>query len=955
MTGVMVGVMGPVVITDDSGDTVEVGSRSQRIVLAVLAAAGGRVVSTDRLVDALWGEAAPTSAVPSLRTYVSRLRRTLGDDLRIEPGGYLLAAATDLSRFEAAFEAGHDLPPVDALARVEEALGLWRGPPFGDVSDVPVLVPHVARLDELRSSACERRAALLLRLGRAEAAVAAGEELVAQHPYREGAWGVLVEALAAAARPAEALRAHQRAVTVLGEAGLVPSEVLRRAEQLALQVEPLDQAPAPVPAPAPIPAPLAPIVGRERDLQLIDELHRSARLVTLVGPGGVGKTRLALEAARRVAPSHEHGACLVELGRVDDPAAVVGVVAASIGLTVDGASPGDALSAVGDLDMVVVLDNCEQVADAAASVAATMLSGGERLRILATGRERLAIDGENVWTVAPLAVRDGRSPAVQLFVDRARAIRPELVLDDVDRAAAERIVHRLDGLPLAIEMAAARVASMSPTELADQLEDRFDVLRSGRRDVDPRHVTLSAVVEWSEALLEPDDRTLFEEMSVFAGAVTAADVAEVTGRPDAAAGLERLADRSLLVVDPASVPATFRMLTTVRAHAAGRLESSGAALGLRARHARHVVAVLRDADRELRGAGERRAHDRMVALLDEAMVAHRWAAENDPAVDLSLCATLQYFAQSRLLDEPMRWAAEIVQRLEGDDLPPSAAVVLASAAQRSIHGGDLDTALALGRRGASVPSAGPAERAAALEVAADALVFAGRVDDAAELADEMARVVGEADDPHLRVAALASRLLIATYRGRWGDVDRLLRLVADSGASAPSDLAWLAYADGESRLERDPERARVELDRAIEFADSVGNRYVGGVARVSSTSLRSRVSDPRAAAASYAAVISQWRRQGAVTFQETTLRNLVELLEKVGAHQEAAELLGTLDARAGHPSFGVEAERLRSARDRVAAEIGVEDLRRRHALGATRSLDDAAEIALTWLDALVGE
>jgi predicted ATPase/DNA-binding SARP family transcriptional activator len=948
----MVGVLGPVVITDDTGNTVEVGSRSQRIVLAVLAAASGRVVPVERLVDALWGETAPSSAVQSARTYVSRLRRTLGDDLRIETGGYLLLADTDLARFEAAQEALDTLPAAEALARADEALGLWRGGPFGDVSDTLALAPQVARLEELHTSACERRVALLLAAGRPGAAIAAAEELLVGHPYREGAWSLLVEALVAAARPAEALRAHQRAVGLLRDAGLVPSDVLRRAERAALGEGSPPRGAVSTPATTPVPTPLSSIVGREHDLAVLEQLHRTARLVTLVGPGGVGKTRLAIELARRVAPSHEHGSCLVELGGVDDPAAVVGVVAASLGLTVDGASPTGAISSVGGLDLVVVLDNCEHVADSAAAATAAMLSGGDRLRVIATSRERLAIDGEHVWSVAPLASGDERSPAAELFVERARAVRPTLRLDDGDRAAIDRIVRRVDGLPLAIEMAAARAASMSPSELADRLDSRLDVLRSVRRDVDPRHATLAAVVEWSEGLLDPDDRDVLHDLSVFAGAVTARDVVAVTGRSDAASGLEHLAERSLLVVEPGPSATSFRMLSTVRTHAAERLEASGRAARLKERHAEHVVAELQDADRALRGADELAAHERMTALLDEAGVAHSWAGENDLDLDVALCAALHYFAQSRLVDEPMRWASELARRLEGNQLPAASGRVFASAAQRAIHGGDLGAALTLGRRGMAMAAAGPADRAAAAEVAADALFFSGRIDEAAVAYEEMAGLAAQAGDPHLRVAALASSILVATQRGRWDDIERLLRTAPEIGAVAPSDLAWLAFAEGESRLDRDPEHALTELHRAIELADRVGNRYVAGVARLSWTTLRSRVSDPHTAAASYAAVISHWRRRGAVTFQETTLRNLVELLERVDAQGEAAELLGTLDARANHPSFGSEAERIRTARERVTVTIGGEELRRRLELGASRSLDEAAEAALAWLAAL---
>lgn len=948
MTCVIVGILGPVELTDDAGATLRVGSRSQRVVLALLAAEPGRAVPTGRLVEALWGDDPPRSAVSSLRTYVSRLRAVLGEQLRSEGGGYVLDAPTDAARFERALTSADGAAPADALARLDEALGLWRGPAFGDVADLVALAPHVTRLDELRAAACERRAGALLRAGRVPEAVAAAEEVVAEHPYREAAWALLVEGLAAAARPAEALRAHQRAVAVIADAGLVPSEVLRRAERVALAGEAADLGPEVVP----VPVPLSSMVGRDDDVEVLDTLHRTARLLTLVGPGGVGKTRLALEVARRVAAAHEYGARVVDLSGVTDLDAVAGVVAASIGLTVDGASPADALGRTGALDLVVVLDNCEQVADAVARAAARMLRSGERLRIVATSRERLAIEGEHVWPVAPLAMGDGGgSAAARLFVDRARAVRPGLHIGDDEAAAVGRIVRRLDGLPLAIEMAAARVGSMSVIELAGRLEERVDVLRSDRRDGDPRHATLRAVVEWSEALLDPRERELFADLAVQAGALPAADVAAVTGRDDVEPTLDALAERSLVVVDTAATPATFGLLSTVRAFAAERLEASGRAARLARRHASHIVEAVRAVDRGLRGPDEAAAHERLLGLLDEALAAHRWALDNDATLALDLSGALHLFAQTRLLDEPMRWAATVVDRVGVDNIPPGGALAVVSAAQRLVHAGDLDGAGALAARAAALATT-PGDRSAALEVVSDTLVFGGRLGEALAVVAEMADLAAEAGDRHLVVMAYLAAVLIAAYEGRWEDVDRHLAAVPAADGLSPSDAAWVAYAEGEALLDRDVERSLAALDRAVALADAVGNRYVAGVARVSQSSLRGRAADPRAAAASYGSVIAHWRRQGALTFQVTTLRNLVDLLRRVDACAQAAELLGTLEAGTGQPSFGAEAERLASARDHVRAAVGAAEYDRCHGRGAARSVDEAADLALGWLAAL---
>ncbi|HEX6312413.1 MAG TPA: BTAD domain-containing putative transcriptional regulator, partial [Acidimicrobiia bacterium] len=905
-------VLGQVAAVDGAGEIVRIGSRSQRIVLATLAAAGGDTVGADRLIDALWGDDPPRTAEHSLRTYVSRLRRTLGDAIAIRPAGYALALDTndvDALRFEKLVRDGTAATGDRALPLLDEALELWGGAPFGDVADTGPLLGAAVRLGELHSAARERRAAVLLAAGHVAEAVAAAEQLLADEPLREGTWAVLVEALARAGRAAEALRAYQRAASALTGAGLEPSPRLRQAEALALE-----GAPAEVEASdrgRPLPTPATSLVGRDRDLDGLEHLLGSARVVTLTGPGGVGKTRLALEVARRIASSSDTEVRWVELAKVDDPASVASAIADALALAIENEAPLDALGRIGGLELLVVLDNCEHVVDEAAAVTEVIVTGGDHARVLATSRERLGVDGEYTWAVAPLELTGPDAPAHRLLTERIRAIRPTLALDESDRPILDRIARRLDGLPLAIEMAAARVATLPLDEIADRLDDQLDLLHGSRRNRVPRHRTLTAVVEWSEALLDDEERALFADLSVFAGPVAADDVSAVTGRPAALDTLCRLADRSLVVSDIDGTRARFGMLETIRDHARTRLAASGRARGLASRHAEHFVAAAEAADHDLRTPHERDAAHRFDELLPELRAAHRWARTDDLDLAVRLSAALHLFAQSRLRDEIGQWATFVAPELlaagiEGD----LAAIVLASAAQRCVSIGDLASASALAERGIAA-ARNSAARAYPLEQLGDIRTFEGRLDDAAAAGRELVAIGNESADPHVLVTGVIGVSLPEAYAGRHGEAERVLSSCGlDHRALSPSDRAWLSYAEGEIVLDRDPQRALAALGRAIELADSVGNRYVGGVARVSDCSLRARAGDVAGALDAFGSVIRHWRRCGATIHQLTTLRNLVVLLQRVGAAHEVAELLGAVRSLELRPTYGDEAARL---------------------------------------------
>jgi predicted ATPase/DNA-binding SARP family transcriptional activator len=956
------GVLGPVEVTTDDGIVTAVTSPSQRTVLAVLLARPNQVVPVHELVRALWGDDPPATAVHSLRTYVSRLRSVVGPAIVSRAGGFILDVEPDridAVRFDALVGAASTGPPDEAVEQLRAALALWRGPAFCDCDDVDAVRGEAMRLDECRRSAREALAAALLAGGRPADAVAIAEGLVADEPLREGAWTVLVRALPGLGRPAEALRAYQRAAEVLADVGLEPSAELRRAEAAVLAGPvgvPLDgrvdgAGPVGVPGRQLVPATAVPIrvprsslVGRDDELRGLGDLVRSASLVTLVGPGGVGKTRLATEIAVRATADHRFGCRMVELAGLVDPDAVLSAVADGLGVS-DATAPQRALEQAGSLDVVVVLDNCEHVLDAAAEAAELLLRGG-RARVLATSRERLGVDGEHVWDLGPLATGVG-SPARALFLDRARAADRRLdltdgALDPADLSAVDRIVHRLAGLPLAIEMAAARVATVAVPELAEILDERLDVLRSPRRHGDARHRTLQSVIEWSERLLSDEERSVFAALSVFAGPVGAEHIDAVLGA-GATEVVRSLAGKSLVHADRSGPRARFSLLETIRVHAAGRAAATGTTVPLARRHADHFAAAARQWDADLRTPREAAATAAFDAAFGELRAAHRWSRRHDPALAADLSAALHLFAYSRLRPECFEWATPLAD-LDG----PEAAVGLAAAGARAALSGDLGAAhrhasAALERTGDD------AVRLRCLEVLGDVATYEGRLDDAVEIGRRLTALAERSGDAHHRVIGVSTAALGRGYAGR---ADEALSLLAgvDRVGLAPSIAGWLDYSAGEVVLDDDPPVALASLKRALAQADEGGNRFLAGVARVSITSLRSRVGDPVDALRAFAEVIGHWRGQGDQTHLVTTLRNLVPLFQRIDAAEAAAALLGSLSGDGAAPTFGVEAARLAEAGRWARKALGSERFERAFSAGAGLTVVEATDAALRTID-----
>ncbi len=640
-----VGLLGGLEVRDGGREVVVAGAK-QRAFLAMLALQPGRVVPTEQLVDGLWGEDPPAGVRNSLQGLASKLRRTLGstDLVAMRGGGYALeipAGAVDVHCYEQLVADARAVAPEDpaaAVDRLAQADRLWRGDALADFPFDDFAVGVTARLSELRLTVIEERLDLELQLGRHLGAIAQLEELVATHPLRERLRGLLMLALYRAGRQADALRTFQEGRHVLGEElGLEPGHDLRQLEAAILaQDRSLDAPVAAEPiarsrdeARWTIPASLTPLVGRDAELLDLTGLVAEHRLVTLVGPGGVGKTRLALEVARAESAGLGFGGCLVELAPVGDPAGVEAAIATALDLP----DASRLVEVIGERELVIVLDNCEHVIATAAEVAERLLQRCPNLRLLATSREGLRVPGEVIWPVPPLAAED----AIGLFVSRARATGAPVQLDDEGGlAVVADICARLDGLPLAIELAAARTRAFPIDQIASRLQDRFRLLTGGSRTALPRQQTLRAVVDWSYELLFEDEQRVFERLSVFPGGCDLETAEAVCADDDLLAGdlpdlLQAIVDKSLVIAVPGREGIRYTQLQTLAHYGKEKLTERGDAVRVRDAMSRHFARLCGESATAYIGDRQRswlaaidEEHDNLRAALD-------WAVANDDA------------------------------------------------------------------------------------------------------------------------------------------------------------------------------------------------------------------------------------------------------------------------------------------------------------------------------------
>jgi len=617
--------LGSFEVRTDDGIFADVPGARLRGLLIALALQPGHAVPKATLVDWIWGERPPSDAANALQRLVSRLRKALPEGLvEGQTDGYRLRVepdAVDAVRFERLVGQARNDEDAQRVRLLREALALWRGAAMQDVGlqDSAAFDGAVTRLEGLRLTALEDRFDAEISLGHGAELVAELTDLVAAHPMRERLVAALMRALVATGRVTEALLVYQHTREALADAlGVDPSpelsalhvallrgELGRREENRKTNLR----------------AELTSFVGKDADVAAVRELIAEHRLTTVIGPGGAGKTRLATETARTLLGDLPDGAWLVDLAAIGADGDVAQAALAGLGLRdalLGGAQNAELadrlIAAIRERESLLILDNCEHVIEAAAAFAYRVLGECRRLRILATSREPLGITGEALWLVEPLALPQadaiageiGSSPAVRVLRDRADAVRKDPGVDAHALSTMVRVCRALDGMPLAIELAAARLRTMSLDQLASRLDDRFRLLTSGSRTALPRHKTLRAVVDWSWELLTDAERTVLRRLSVFSGGV-GLEAAERVCAGDAVEQeqvlelLTALTEKSLLLAEGDSAP-RYRMLGTIKEYAAYRLAEAREADLARHAHLAYFTELTETADPHLRRA-----------------------------------------------------------------------------------------------------------------------------------------------------------------------------------------------------------------------------------------------------------------------------------------------------------------------------------------------------------------
>ena len=683
---------------------------AERALLAQLLLSPGRTIPATMLVDRLWSDSTlPVDPMNALQIRVSKLRRALrsvgvGDVVAREAVGY--RATIDPSTVDA-----HDFADRIRTARsataaaaddggirtahlqaYDDALALWRGDPLSDFAVERWAAAEAARLTELRLAAMTERAQVALALGRHQELVGDLEPVVAHDPTLESLAGLLMLALYRSDRQADALDVYTRTRQVLDEdLGLEPTVSLRSLHERVLRQDAAlgarqDMVPAggsttpmtasvTMPAhrsrpdddrtaPTNLPTVVRPLIGRDAQLDSIGELLAGVRLLSLIGPGGAGKTSLALATVVRASEHYADGAFGVRLASVsaDTPDQVPVAVADALGMPMDGAAAtGDLrrrlISFLSQRRMLLLVDNCEHVVDAAAALIDDILGRCPGITVLATSREALAVPDEVQVTVGPLETPPDDTPsaevlaypAAQLFAERARAVRPGLLFDADDLTAIGAISRSLDGIPLALELAAARVSTLSPVELSHRLGNRFALLTSGVRTAEERQQTLRATVDWSYQLLSETEQRMFDRLSVFQGGWTLMSAEDVVGDEGSPPGevldtIGRLVERSMVVAEPG--PTTrYRMLETLRQYAAERLQAHGQAVDVARRHAAYFQSIVEHAEVALRGHEQGRTlrllHDEQPNI--RAALAFLGGPDGDRDAALTMAGSLGMF------------------------------------------------------------------------------------------------------------------------------------------------------------------------------------------------------------------------------------------------------------------------------------------------------------------------
>ena len=930
------GILGPLRVSSGD-DNLDLGAPAQRSLLAVLLTAPGTPVSDDRLIDELWGDLPPPSARHLLRVYVSRLRSLLprlpdGPRIARDGAGYAIRVGPgelDAERFDAAVAEARPLVgnhPEAADLILARAMQLWRGSPFADLQDPPQAVRvHAAHLERMHREVLDAWIDVRLGLGRHRELIPELALLVGDQPYDEGLHGRLMLALYRSGRQAEALKAGRSLEARLrDDLGIDPSpEVRNLYRDILLQAPHLGIEP-PEP-PGNLPSRLTSFVGRTHELRDVALLLDDNRLVTLTGPGGIGKTRLALEVARQQQSRFPGGTWWVDLAPVTEPETVLDQLAVVLGMApMSGPQPLEAVArALGRRRSLLLIDNCEHVAAAVADLVDGLLRATASPRVLATSRTPLRVEGERLWPVPPLGLPADGSPtadlanadAVQLFVERGRAVSPRFTLDVGNAAAVGEVCRRLDGLSLAIEMAAARLPILSPGEIARHLDDRFALLELSAVGMPARHRTMEAAIDESHALLSERDRAVFERLAVFAGpfdleAAGVVGLAARDGPGQALAAVTALVDASMLTPERNGDETSFRMLETLREYGLARLRRLGVESEVRRAHAEHYLQAATRAGAVLGTPAIAPWMTRLSLDYAELRQALAWSLTHQArAVTLRASPALRelWFRRGDAR-EAGRWTA---QMLDGDlaTVPPNLRAELHTAASHAaVLANDLPTALSLAEEAIRLAHEGESAQALMAALWGRASVALARGDLAAVRRDsvEALEICDRNDDRWGRAGALTNLGFASLFGGSplaearaWFEEARpLYRELGNLGSlvvTVLTPLSTTALRQGDL-----PAAERYAME-AVEISSGTG--WEASALVIYGEALAAR-GEFDAAGAATARALGVALSAGLENWFRMAVRDLARITAARGGMEDAALLLGA--SRRNMPSYGLD-------------------------------------------------
>lgn len=931
------------------GRRVEIGHARQRCVLAALLVDANRPVPADRLIDRVWSDQPPHRARNALAAYLSRLRHLLaGGAVQVirEPGGYVLRTAptsVDLYRFRQLAALGRAAAdPAEATGLFGEALGLWHGTAFGSL-DTPWVNDMRTALDAERLAVAMDRNDAALRAGRHAELIGELTGMLQQHPLDERLAGQLMLAQYRSGRQADALEIYrQMRDRLIEELGADPGPALRDVHRQILdgdtELPPVREPHSVRPE---LPRRATSFIGRERDAAEVAGALRDGPLVTLTGVGGVGKTRLALVAAQRVQERFGDGAWFCELAPLDQGSAVIHAVAATLRLQQQQGLGMDAtvIEYLRTRQLLLVLDNCEHVLEAAARLADRIVRDCPRVAVLATSREALGVEGERTLPVPPLPLDD----ATELFADRARAGRPDFHLEREPVGAVAEICRRLDGLPLAIELAAARIRMMSSIDVARRL-DGLRLLSGRGRGAHPRQQSLLATIEWSYRLLDELEQALFVRLSVFAGGFDLDAVHGVCADPGTAEDdtlelLTGLVDKSMVTVRDGTDRTRYGVLETLRAYGRDRLRDNGSEDVYARRQAAYFTELAERAAAGMQGDDEGAWVERTLPDYDNLRAAFEYAAaDGDIDRALRLSTSLAELVHLRIGYEPAGWAERALDAAPpGHPLLPAAAGL---AARGAWNRGEFDRARSLARLAdGRNPRRGTGRVAYPADVLADVALYEGDARAALEHYNAEVSRARHDDDPIRLVWTLfyvsICHAALRTPDAGLSAAQEAVR-VAEPTAN-PTARSMARYALGLVLKKSEPDRALALFEEAAGLAESVDNFWWHGIALMEAAATRGVHGDPATAARAFVDVLDHWDRVGDWSQQWLNLRYVTRLFARLGADDEALALhralvgagkasplsAGWLADRPGAPSpvpTGPEAvSRARAALSRVSA------------------------------------